>query len=425
MPGQTFCRWLFIMITDTSCLHDTTRRSLITHYYGLLPLGVRSFLPTPPYFTGYSDHTLYDWDQYFEGILLCNLGWPTEYLKNGVRIFLNRQEEDGFVARAFNVGYPGSVHIKHRTMIKPFLGQILLLCHHQSGQSGWLLEEGLWEKLLRYVDCWRSRFRDSDSGLSFWFDAGQTGMDNHYDRAGDFGGDTGFCAGCDLNSYLVRELKALAVLADILGQHDDARSLRAESEALANAMQEYLWNDEESMYYDWHVGEKRHIAIKAVSAFAPLWAEVPSESQANRLVQSHLLNEEEFWRPWPIPALAATEPGYVEGFLPDERTTCCSWRGNTWIPTNYITFQGLRRYGMTEVAQLLADKTYQLFKRSTFSEYYTAESGVGCGKRPFWGWSTLAVYMHVELELGLDPTALLEENPACTRMHALRQEGAL
>jgi len=404
---------------------DAERRDAITYFYGLLPLGVRSFPPTPPYFTGYSDHTLYDWDQYFEGILLCNAGWPTEYLKNGVRIFLGRQEEDGFIPRSFNVGYPGSTHPKHRTMIKPFLGQILLLCHHQCQRSGWLKDEGLWPRLMRYVRCWRNRFRDEATGLSLWHSAGQTGMDNLYERCGRFEGPNLFCAGTDLNSYLVRDLRALAVLAGTIGEEDDARFLQAESESLAEAVRQSLWNEEDGIYYDWHAREERLIEIKCVSAFAPLWAGIPSAAQARRLVDEHLLNPEEFWRPWPIPALAATEPTYVEGFLPDERTTLCSWRGNTWVPTNYMTFQGLRRYGMDKEACALADKTYALFRRSTFSEYYTSESGVGCGKRPFWGWSGLAIYLPVELELGIDPTDLTASNAACGRLHELRQEGIL
>ncbi len=404
---------------------DSYRQALITYFYGILPQGVRSFLPTRPYFTGYADNSLYDWDQYFEGILLGYTGWPPEYLKNGVRIFLSRQEEDGFIGRAFNLGYPGGIHPKHRTMIKPFLGQILLICQHITGHSEWLLEEGLWERLVKYYACWRGRYRDEETNLSIWYSTGQTGMDNLYERAGAFEGPNLFCAGTDLNSYLVRESFALSLLAEILGQDEDATMLRQDSEGLAVAMRRHLWNEEDGMFYDWHIKEKRPIPIKCVSAFSSLWAGVPSPEQAKRLVDEHLLNPAEFWRPWPLPALSASEPTYVEGFLPDESTACCSWRGNTWVPTNYITYQGLRRYGMTEAAQTLADKTFQLFNRSTFSEYYTAESGVGCGKRPFWGWSALAIFMQPELELGLDPTRLEKENEACERMHELRLSGLL
>ena len=44
-----------------------------------------------PYFTGYSYNVLYDWDQYFEAIVQIYMGWPSEYIKNGVQLFLQNQ----------------------------------------------------------------------------------------------------------------------------------------------------------------------------------------------------------------------------------------------------------------------------------------------------------------------------------------------
>lgn len=55
-----------------------------------------------PYFTGYSYTTLYDWDQYFEGLVQLYMGWGTQYLRNAVKIFLAYQEDNGFTKRAIN-----------------------------------------------------------------------------------------------------------------------------------------------------------------------------------------------------------------------------------------------------------------------------------------------------------------------------------
>ena len=52
------------------------------------------------YFTGYVYKTLYDWDQYFEAIVQIYMGWPSDYIKNGVTIFLDHQEESGMIARS-------------------------------------------------------------------------------------------------------------------------------------------------------------------------------------------------------------------------------------------------------------------------------------------------------------------------------------
>ncbi len=160
------------------------------------------------------------------------------------------------------------------------------------------------------------------------------------------------------------------------------------------------------MYLDYHAVEGRPIPVKYVGTFTPLWAAVATTEQARRLVKEHLLNPAEFWRPFPLPALAADEPGYSEGYLPGESTGCCTWRANTWVPTNYMAFQGLRAYGFDGVAAELAQRTFTLFERGRFCEYYTSESGIGTGLRPFWGWTGLAIFMPAELALGVDPTSL-------------------
>ncbi|TFG67164.1 MAG: hypothetical protein E4H27_09320, partial [Anaerolineales bacterium] len=52
------------------------------------------------YFTGYEYQTLYDWDQYFESIVQIYIGWPSEYIRNGVTIFLDHQQESGLISRS-------------------------------------------------------------------------------------------------------------------------------------------------------------------------------------------------------------------------------------------------------------------------------------------------------------------------------------
>ncbi len=96
----------------------------------------------------------------------------------------------------------------------------------------------------------------------------------------------------------------------------------------------------------------------------------------------------------------------MEGSLPSDVGGSSSWRAHTWIPTNYYTFQGLRYYGHDDVARQLAAKTAELFVRRPFRESYATESGEGCGADPFWGWSSLALFMEEESDQKRDPTLL-------------------
>ncbi len=380
------------------------------HLMAMLPQGVRWFWPDAPFYTGYEHPILFDWDQYFEGIILVYAGYPCDYIKNGVKLFLRLQEKDGFIPR-FAIATVGERR-RARDMVKPFLTQSVLLAYHQEKSLAWLKEEDLYERLAKYLDCWYHRFDVRGGGLSVWMDAGHTGMDNQHERAGGRGRPENVCEGVDLNAYLVREARAMSILAQLLGKEQDRRRFEEWAEQRARTIREACWDEAEGLFYDYHAVEKRPIRVKHVGAFATLWAGVATPRQAQRLVKEHLLNEKEFQRPWPIPALAASELGYVEGFLPTDSTGCCSWRAHTWMPTNYYTFQGLRRYGFSAEALQLAEKSFDLFLFAPFSEYYATESGIGTGRKPFRGWTALALFMENEHDLGVDPTELLSENGA-------------
>lgn len=383
----------------------------------LLPRGVRHEPPHPAYFTGYEYGTLYDWDQYFESVALGYCGYASSYARNGIDIFLGQQSADGFIPRSF---LPGTgVYRKHQAMFKPFIAQIALVLVHRGEGVAWLEEDGRYEKMGRFFSCWTSRFDVRGDGLAVWLDAGHTGMDNHYDRAGGWEGPNGFCEGVDLNAYLVREGEALAILAGLLGRPGEAAAWRARAERVRQAMRRHLWDEADGFFYDRDARSGRRIPIRHVGAFATLWARVAEPVQARRLVEEHLTNPRRFWRPYPLPALAADEPGYAEGFLPGESTGCCNWRANTWVPANYFTIHGLRYYGYDVLALELAERTFGLFQRGRFSEYYTSESGIGTGLKPFWGWSCLALFLPTECRLGLDPTALTAANPAIDEIRRL------
>ena len=127
------------------------------------------------------------------------------------------------------------------------------------------------------------------------------------------------------------------------------------------------------------------------------------------MVEKYLLNPNEFNRGFIYPALSASMENYSETPLPEDWG--CSWRANTWIPTNYYVFESLRKYGYTDEATHLANETYRQVKRIGDREYYATETQTGCGLDPFWGWSLLSYFMPYENESGYDPTRIsLEKN---------------
>jgi len=122
------------------------------------------------------------------------------------------------------------------------------------------------------------------------------------------------------------------------------------------------------------------------------------------MISDHLMNSESFWSEYPVAVLAKSERWYLTTQAPGDLG--CSWRANTWMPTNYYIFQALRRYGYPELATKLVDKTMRLLKKSGNREYFCSETGEGRGLDPFWGWTLLGWFMPFENEHSLDPTVL-------------------
>jgi len=359
--------------------------------YDMKAYGVR-FQNGRKVFTGYSYGEFYDWDLYFENLFLSYLG-ISEFCRSGVEMFLDRQLKCGFIPRTLGIVYP-----KPRHHFKPFLAQISLLGSRQVGDFRWLKGK-YYERLKKYLDYW-FWFCDLDkNGLCVWDGSDHSGMDNQIFRLGYDGVMS--VEGVDLNCYLVRELQAIAEIALELGYKDDAERFTEQMNNLARLIDDIFWDEIEGFYYDRDERRNKLIKVRSIAGLLPLWTGLIPENRAKRLVYEHLLNSDEFWLPYPVATWSKSDPNYYQ----ESKTGECTWMGATWIPTNYMIFHGLMRYGYKEVARELAYKTFEMLMLETATrEYYNSETGSGQGLNPFWGWSTLGYVMPIEYELGYDPT---------------------
>jgi len=383
-------------------------RAELAHVDVLMRNGIMTHEATGlPYFTGYSYNMLYDWDQFFEAIVQIYMGWPSTYMRNGVELFLRAQREDGFIPRSVPVdGYHAVEHTK------PFLAQIAWLVWQAYGEIDWLRGE-LFTRLRRFLDYWLYDMDGDGDGLSEWMSSPHTGMDNQHERAGYW--NDRVSAGVDLNCYLVREARAFAALAEVLGDTALVTEYRRVADTRTATIRALLWDDEDGFFYDRNArnGQEfcRHIGygvnlswsresngprikVKSIAAFAALWARVATPEQAQRLVFEHLFNPREFYTPRPFAALAKSERWYSPIAFPGDLG--CNWRATVWIPTNYMVYHGLRWYGYRDFASLVARETHQLMTTAGDREYYCAETGQGRGLDPFWGWSLLGHFFPYE-----------------------------
>jgi neutral trehalase len=194
----------------------------------------------------------------------------------------------------------------------------------------------------------------------------------------------------------------MSIIADELGYSEDKIAYDKKAENLITRINHLLWDEATGFYYDRDERTGERIPVKAVSGFTPLWLGIASPEQAKRLVYEHLLDPGEFWTKYPVASYAKSEPDYC----PYSDGLYANWRGPNWIPTTYMIFHGLMKYGYFDIAKFLAYQTFDmvLHKNRNTREFYNAETGEGYNLDSFCGWSVLAYYMPLEFELLYDPT---------------------
>jgi hypothetical protein len=344
------------------------------------------------FLTGYPYNEFYDWDLYFENLYLSYYGvWP--FCFTNLKEFLNREQPDGYVNRSL-------IKQRDRQQFKPFLAQLVVLGAKQNHDDYAWLQGNYYERLAKYVDKWFSYDGDKN-GLPVWNSADAAGTDNQWSRGGALSSFE--IEGADLASYLVRELRAMAVIATGLGLKADAAGYARRADDVAKLINEILWDEKEGMYFDRNEKTGKRVDVKSATNFMPLFAGVPTVERAKRMIREHLLNAEEFWLTYPVASYAKTEPDYYQGSHHE-----CNWRGPTWAPTNYMIFQGLQDYGYHAEARELARRLFEMavVKNPVLREYYNAETGDGLGQTHFWGFTALYYGMLLESYAGYDAASL-------------------
>jgi putative isomerase len=368
------------------------------------------------FLTGYPYTEFYDWDLYFENIYLAYFGvFP--YCYTNLKEFLARQTADGYINRSLNKQ-------RDRQHFKPFLAQLVVLGARQDKDNYAFLRDApvagqdkivnvttpangsYYNRLKKYIDKWFS-YDGDHNGLPTWNSADAAGTDNQWSRAGQLGAFE--VEGADLAAYLSRELQALAVIADHLGEKADAQMYRDRAAKLNQLINDVLWDDKQGLYFDRNEKKNAQVPVKSATNFMPLFCGAPTAAQVQRMVGEHLTNEKTFWLAYPVASYAKTEPDYYQGSARlASGATECNWRGSTWAPTNYMIFQGLMHYGQIDTARELAFRLFDMAvnKNPVLREYYNAETGEGLGQTSFWGFTALYYVMLLECELKYDASAL-------------------
>jgi hypothetical protein len=369
------------------------------------------------FFSGYSD-SIFSCEVFYDTIALSHVGAGCTLALNTLRVYLGSAQKDGHIPRHWIGPVSGAQEYAYDSLereehAQPFLCQTALLISRAQGSASWL-STAEWTVLKQYLERWSTAWDQDHNGLSEWASAPHAMADTQFDRVGVW--RSHFCEGVDLNCYLYLEFLAGQALAQALHLAGDAARFAREAERKKHLIQEAFWDDEDGYFYDRDIRTGEPIKVKAAEGFLPLWAGLASPEQAERLVDEHLTNPDEFWTPYPVPSYARSEPHYTQFHRPapdsdplwDLPPGHCNWRGGLWPHLNYMIAHGLAKYGFQKEAEHVAERSFELAASDPLlHEWYDAETGEGQGGHPFWaGIQALMGFLKAEIHAGFDPSEI-------------------
>ncbi|MBQ8365913.1 MAG: hypothetical protein IJX41_08555 [Bacteroidaceae bacterium] len=334
--------------------------------------------------------------------------------------FYARQHDDGMICRILNeadgVDHHWGLGANYARTINPPLFSWAEMEYFKFTKDTARLAQIITpiEKYIAWVE--KNRKATGTEHQLYWSNGQASGMDNtprdmgRPAPDGDIHSATDAMGWIDMSSQIKMCYDNLAEICTILGEKKKAKEYRKKSSALAKRINRYMWDKESGLYYDVDTASVRTPWI-TTATFWPIIADISSPKQTARLV-SAIKNEELFWRPLPLPSLAANQPHYdVRGRY---------WRGGVWAPTTYMTVKGLQKSGYEELATTIAAKNmanmYDVYERTgTIWELYSPEmpapatdaTGVQIVKPNFVGWSGLIpISMFIENIIGINADAV-------------------
>ena len=179
----------------------------------------------------------------------------------------------------------------------------------------------------------------------------------------------------DTNVEMVVGLSRAAALARRLNDSRAAEQYDALRREFSEAINRFLWNEEEGAYFPYLLGQKRHEKFFMASSFLPLREKIAPKERAERML-SRLTSDDFGWNTYPVFSVSRSDPQFTisEGQYQGNP----SWSGSVWTLLNEGIVQGLKDSGYADTAAALAYRTVQEFNGKYF-EFLQPLNGSGQG----------------------------------------------
>ncbi len=137
-----------------------------------------------------------------------------------------------------------------------------------------------------------------------------------------------------------------------------------------------LWDGYAGQYFSRNHHSKKLVRQSTIATLLPLYAGTVSQERADELVKL-LRSRREFGADFPAPSIPFSS-NYFEAHS--------YWQGPTWLNTNWLLIDGLKRYGFKKEASIISAKSLQLVREHGCYEYFSPIDGSPAGAKEF-SWS--------------------------------------
>lgn len=180
------------------------------------------------------------------------------------------------------------------------------------------------------------------------------------------------------NSILVRANTLLQDIADEI--EADLPAWLEDRMHRAERSLDSLWDAPTHHYFDQTHLRRRPIKIASIGRYLPLYSGAISQKRADLLAKQ--LREELKETIYPIASVPFKSPYFNHHRY---------WQGPTWINTNWLIIDGLERYGHTELAHDIRERSLKLVSLHGPYEYFSPLDGTPVGAHQFSWSAALAV----------------------------------
>ena len=245
------------------------------------------------------------------------------------------------------------------------------------------LAEATLPKMLQNTEWWLTQ-RMTSTGLVACFDPFETGWDDTPRL------DEGPIIACDMNAYLLMQMRSAARLAGKLGKDALAQDLTHRADRFAARLVAVLHDPVANRFHDVSLQTGQPLSIMTPACFLPLLGDLPLPHTMQRsMLTRDLLDPARLCGRVPFPSVAYDEPSYLAHQM---------WRGPMWPPIYWLLLELLKKFGMDVVRSGAAKVLYQIIlSDENLHEYFNSQTADGLGF-PQQGW-TAAIFLRLHVEL--------------------------